>query len=114
MPTVLKNVTPEMRIYKEEIFGPVVSLVEFEHDDTVIQQANDTEAGLASYVFTQDLTRTNRMTRELQFGEVQVNGFKYNIDLPHIGIKQSGIGCDCSHWALEDYQAMKRITLTLK
>lgn len=113
MPTVLKSITPDMRIYKEEIFGPVVSLVEFDHDDTVIQQANDTDAGLASYIFTQDVNRMNRMTRELQFGEVQVNGFKYNIDLPHIGIKQSGIGCDCSHWALEDYQAMKRITLAL-
>jgi succinate-semialdehyde dehydrogenase/glutarate-semialdehyde dehydrogenase len=113
LPTVLQNVTPEMRIYREEIFGPVVSLIEFEDDDTVIQQANDTEAGLASYIFTQDLARVNRMTRELQFGEVQVNGFKYSMDLPHIGIKQSGIGCDCSHYALEDYQAMKRITVKL-
>ena len=113
LPTVLQNVTPEMRIYQEEIFGPVVSLIEFDNDDTVIAQANDTEAGLASYVFTQDLARVNRMTRELQFGEVQVNGFKYSMDLPHIGIKQSGIGCDCSHFALEDYQAMKRITISL-
>ena len=113
LPTILQDVTPEMRIYKEEIFGPVVSLIEFEDDDSVIQQANDTEAGLASYLFTQDLARVNRMTRELQFGEVQVNGFKYSMDLPHIGIKQSGIGCDCSHYALEDYQAMKRITVAL-
>lgn len=113
LPTILQNVTPEMRIYREEIFGPVVSLIEFEDDDTVIQLANDTEAGLASYLFTQDLGRLNRITRALQFGEVQVNGFKYSMDLPHIGIKQSGIGCDCSHYALEDYQARKRITIAL-
>ena len=113
MPTVLKQITPDMRIYKQEIFGPVVSLVEFDSDEGVIQQANDTQAGLASYIFTQDLSRLNRMSRELQFGEVQVNGFKYSMDLPHIGIKQSGIGCDCSHYALEDYQAMKRITIAL-
>jgi succinate-semialdehyde dehydrogenase/glutarate-semialdehyde dehydrogenase len=111
LPTVIRNVTPEMSIFKQEIFGPVVSLIEFIKEETVLRLANDTSAGLASYVFTQNPARIERLTHLLQFGEVQVNGFQYNIALPHIGIKQSGIGCDCSHYALEDYQALKRITI---
>ncbi len=110
-PTVLRGVTAEMRIFREEIFGPVVSLVEFEDEADAIRQANDTEAGLASYVFTSDIGRVQRVSRELRFGEVQVNGFKYGIDLPHGGIKQSGIGHDCSHLALLDYLDRKRISI---
>ncbi len=68
--------------------------------------------GLASFVFTKDARRVDRLVRLLRFGEVQVNGFKYGIDLPHLGIRQSGVGCDCSHLALNDYLVMKRITIS--
>ena len=76
----------------------------------VIARANSTDVGLASYVFSNDITTIQKASRDLDFGEVQVNGVKYYIDLPHIGIKQSGLGQDCSHFALEDYMVRKRIT----
>lgn len=109
-PTVLTGVETSMRIATEEVFGPVVSLVTFDDDNAVISAANDTEAGLASYVFTGDLARAEATTRQLRFGEVHVNGVRYGIDLPHGGIKQSGIGVDCSSLALHDYLAPKRIS----
>ncbi|CCO49039.1 putative Aldehyde dehydrogenase [Vibrio nigripulchritudo SOn1] len=113
MPTVLSNLDTSMRIYQEEIFGPVVSLYEFENEAEVLDHANDTEAGLTAYVFTQDQAKAERCANQLRFGEIQINGVKYGIDLPHGGIKQSGIGCDCSHLALHDYLAVKRITRAL-
>ncbi len=112
-PTVLSGVTQDMEIAKDEIFGPVASLMKFSSDDEVLELANSTEYGLASYIFTNDHKRIERFTEELEFGEVQVNGVKYAIYLPHGGIKNSGIGHDCSHLALEDYLVKKRITVAL-
>ncbi|PKF77614.1 NAD-dependent succinate-semialdehyde dehydrogenase [Vibrio sp. vnigr-6D03] len=113
MPTVLTHLNSEMRMYQEEIFGPVVSIYEFENEAEVLDHANDTDAGLTAYVFTQDQAKAQRCATQLRFGEIQINGVKYGIDLPHGGIKQSGIGCDCSHLALHDYLAVKRITRAL-
>ncbi|MHC5058574.1 MAG: aldehyde dehydrogenase family protein [Planctomycetota bacterium] len=110
-PTVLAEVRNDMRIAREEIFGPVVAIIPFDSDDDVLVQANDTDAGLASYAFTRSAARIERVSSELRFGEVQVNGFKYAMDLPHLGIKQSGMGCDCSHLVLEDYMVRKRVTV---
>lgn len=110
-PTVLSGVTREMRVFREEIFGPVAPVISFETDDEVLELANDTEYGLASYIFTNNHKRVERFTEELEFGEVQVNGVKYSIYLPHGGIKNSGIGHDCSHLALEDYLVKKRVTI---
>jgi succinate-semialdehyde dehydrogenase / glutarate-semialdehyde dehydrogenase len=112
-PTILKNVTPEMRVFREEIFGPVMPLIEFEDEDAVVDLANDTEYGLSSYLYTKDAARIDRISKQLEFGEVHINGFKYAIYLPHGGIKESGIGHDCSHLALEDYLVHKRVTTTL-
>ncbi|MCV0424960.1 MAG: aldehyde dehydrogenase family protein [Roseibium sp.] len=112
-PTVLTGVSPAMRIYQEEIFGPVVGIVEFSEEEDVLRAANDTDAGLTAYVFTRDIERAERCAGQLRFGEIQINGIKYGIDLPHVGIKQSGVGCDCSHLALHDYLAPKRISRAL-
>ena len=112
-PTVLDGVTSAMRIYREEIFGPVVSLIGFGDAEKVLADANDTDTGLTAYVFTSDLARAERCARALRFGEIQINGVKYGIDLPHGGVKQSGVGCDCSHLALRDYLAPKRISRAL-
>jgi len=113
-PTVIEGVTPDMQIAREEVFGPVVSLmVPVEGEQAMLDAANDTEAGLTAYVFTRDMERAARCARALRFGEVQVNGVKYAISLPHGGFKQSGIGVDCSHLALDDYFATKRISTSL-
>ena len=112
-PTVLADVAPSMALYKEEIFGPVVSLSTFENEEDAIDAANATDAGLASFVFTSDADRADRCALALRFGEVQINGVKYDISLPHCGIKQSGVGVDCSHLALDDYLVPKRVTRAL-
>jgi succinate-semialdehyde dehydrogenase/glutarate-semialdehyde dehydrogenase len=112
-PTVLSNVTSNMLAYRQEIFGPVAPILKFKTEDEVLKLANDTEYGLASYLFTEDAERQARFANELQFGEVQINGFKYAIYLPHGGIKNSGIGHDCSALALEDYLIKKRVTTTI-
>ena len=112
-PTVLSNTTTDMRVFKEEIFGPIAAFMKFKTDDEVLELANDTEYGLASYLFTNNHKRIQRFTEELQFGEIQINGVKYAIYLPHGGIKESGIGHDCSHLAIEDYIVKKRISTAL-
>lgn len=111
-PTVLSNTSKEMRIYKEEIFGPIAGFMPFKTDEEVLEMANDSEYGLASYIFTNDHKRIAYFSKNLQFGEIQINGVKYSIYLPHGGIKNSGIGHDCSHLALEDYLVKKRVTNT--
>ncbi|MEC8830133.1 MAG: aldehyde dehydrogenase family protein [Bacteroidota bacterium] len=112
-PTVLSNTTTDMRVFKEEIFGPIAAFMKFKTDDEVLELANDTQYGLASYLFTNNHKRIQRFTEELQFGEIQINGVKYAIYLPHGGIKESGIGHDCSHLAIEDYIVKKRISTAL-
>ena len=77
------------------------------------KQSQDTDAGLTAYIFTDDQIIADNCANKLRFGEIQINGVKYGIDLPHIGIKQSGIGCDCSHLALNDYLVIKRVTQSL-
>lgn len=112
-PTVVSGITPEMDLFKKETFGPVAGIMSFESDDEVLALANDTEYGLASYIFTNNHQRIERFTEELEFGEIQINGVKYSIYLPHGGIKDSGIGHDCSHLALDDYLVKKRVSTAL-
>ncbi len=110
-PTVLNNVSTDMRVYKEEVFGPVASLLVFEDEADVLTKANDTDAGLVAYVYSKNMDRIQRLSEQLEFGEVQINGFKYAIYLPHGGIKESGFGKDCSQYALDDYLIRKRVTV---
>lgn len=113
-PTVLSDVTETMAVYREETFGPIVSIVTFDVDTELLRMANDCEeGGLTAYVFTRDLARAEHYAARLRYGEIQINGVKYDIDLPHGGIGQSGIGHDCSALALHDYLVQKRITRAL-
>ncbi|ASJ75809.1 aldehyde dehydrogenase family protein [Granulosicoccus antarcticus] len=113
-PTVLANVTETMDVYQQENFGPIVSIVAFDDSTDLNTMANDCdEGGLTAYVFTRNLARAEQWASQLRYGEVQINGVKYAIDLPHGGIGQSGIGHDCSRLALNDYLVIKRITRAL-
>lgn len=113
-PTVLGNVCETMDVYRQETFGPIVSLIPFADESRLIEMANDCEeGGLTAYIFTRDLDRAEHYASALRYGEIQINGVKYDIDLPHGGIGQSGIGHDCSSLALHDYLVVKRITRAL-
>lgn len=112
-PTILSGITRNSRCFREEIFGPVAAMMKYSSIEEAIEIGNDTEYGLASYLFSNDQNVIRKVSEELMFGEVQVNGVKYAIYLPHGGIKESGIGHDCSYLALNDYLAKKRITTAL-
>ena len=110
-PTVFSGVTRKMTIFREEIFGPLAAIYSFKEDDEVLDMANDCEVGLSSYIYTNDVNRIQKFSAGLEVGEVHINGFKYAIYLPHGGVKESGLGHDCSYLALDDYLEKKRITI---
>lgn len=113
MPTLLDNVQDNSRLCHEEVFGPVLPVYSFSDIDDVINRANDTEYGLTSYLFSHDSRVIARSMEELCFGEVLVNnpGGGNFVPLPHVGIKESGVGCDGSHWSLSEYFRMRRISI---
>ncbi|OUS75689.1 NAD-dependent succinate-semialdehyde dehydrogenase [Paenibacillus sp. MY03] len=110
-PTVISGVRPDMDIFKEEIFGPVLSLLTFREVEDVVKEANSTEFGLASYVFGTNLQHVLNISETLEAGTVCVNGPHYNVTLPHGGMKESGVGKDCSTYSLEEYYYIKRISI---
>ena len=112
-PTAIRLQDNKADILQHEIFGPVAIIVPFSTKEEVIQLANNTDAGLASYVFSKNEETLSYFSEKLEFGEVQLNGVKYDIYLPHGGIKNSGIGVDCSTYALDDYLIKKRVTRAL-
>lgn len=106
--TVLTDVTPDARLLKEEIFGPVLAIVPFDSEEEAVRLANDTEYGLVSYVFTQDLARGMRMIEKLQTGMMGLNaGVISNAAAPFGGVKQSGIGREGSFEGIEEYLTTK-------
>jgi succinate-semialdehyde dehydrogenase/glutarate-semialdehyde dehydrogenase len=112
-PTVIRMDDPRAEILQHEIFGPVAIIVPFSSREEVLEWANNTNAGLASYVFSGKDETLSFFETGLEFGEVQLNGVKYDIYLPHGGIKNSGIGVDCSTYALDDYLIKKRVSRAL-
>jgi len=112
-PTAIKISNPQSPVLDIETFGPVAFIIPFKTNEEALEIANNTDAGLASYVYSEDKETQKYFSEKLAFGEVQVNGVKYDIYLPHGGIKNSGIGVDCSEYALEDYLIKKRITVQL-
>lgn len=111
-PTLIKNVTKDMKVASEETFGPIAPLFRFEDVDDVIQQANDTEFGLASYFYSRDMSKIFRVAEELEYGMVGVNtGILSNEAAPFGGIKQSGLGREGSVYGLDDYLELKYVLL---
>ncbi len=109
-PTIFTGVTDGMRIAREEIFGPVMSVLSFSDEDEVIMRANDTEFGLSAGVFTQNLPRAHRIIAELKAGSCWIN--HYNLapaELPFGGYKQSGVGRENSLAALAHYSQLKSV-----
>lgn len=111
-PTVMDGVTPDMRVMREETFGPIAPLLRFDTEEEAIALANATESGLAAYFYSRDVGRVFRVAEALEFGMVGVNtGAISNEVAPFGGIKQSGIGREGSHHGIEEYLEMKYVCL---
>ena len=113
-PTLLAEVTPGMRVVREEIFGPVAPIMRFSTEEQVIALANDTEFGLACYLYARDVGRVWRVSEALEYGMVGVNvGVVATEVAPFGGVKASGLGREGSRYGIEDYLEIKYVCLGL-
>ena len=111
-PTVLTDVTPSMRVFREEIFGPVAPLMAFETEAEAIQLANDTEFGLAAYFYTRDIGRIWRVAEGIDYGIVGINeGIISNEMAPFGGMKESGGGREGSKYGMDEYLEIKYLCM---
>tara|TARA_A100000164_G_scaffold166479_1_gene147696 strand:+ start:855 stop:2288 length:1434 start_codon:yes stop_codon:yes gene_type:complete len=109
-PTIFTDVKNDMRIAKEEIFGPVLSIIPFETEDEAVKIVNDTEYGLGNYLQTEDKEKAKRVSRKLNAGIIYVNGIGPDSGTPFGGFKQSGNGREGGVWGLEEYLEVKTVT----
>ena len=112
-PTILWKVRTEMDVARKEIFGPVLPVIPYTDSDDEIALANDTRHGLAAYVFTSSLSKGLRAAKDIQAGSVCVNEPHYSVQLPHGGLKQSGVGKDCSRYSIAEYLTLKRVSILM-
>jgi aldehyde dehydrogenase (NAD+)/betaine-aldehyde dehydrogenase len=110
-PTVFSEVTPEMTIAQEEIFGPVLAVIPYDNEDDAIQIANGTKYGLAAGVWSGDRERALRVAGRMQAGQVAISGGAWNLAAPFGGYKQSGHGRENGHHGIEDYLELKALHL---
>ena len=108
-PTVFADVTPEMTIFKEEIFGPVLSISTYSTEEEAIAMANDSEYGLSGGVWSGDEERAMRVARQMRTGQVSINGGAFNVSAPFGGYKLSGNGRELGVHGLEEYLEIKSI-----
>jgi acyl-CoA reductase-like NAD-dependent aldehyde dehydrogenase len=112
-PTILGKVSTKMDVATKEIFGPVLPVISYTDSHDEIALANDTPYGLAAYVFTSNLSNGLRAARDIQAGSVCINEPHYSVQLPHGGLKQSGIGKDCSRYSIAEYLTLKRVSILM-
>ncbi|CRK75787.1 Succinate-semialdehyde dehydrogenase [NADP(+)] GabD [Nereida ignava] len=113
-PTILTDVTQEMKVSQEETFGPMAPLFKFENEDEVIEMANDTIFGLACYFYAKDLSRVYKVAEALEYGIVGINtGIISTENAPFGGIKQSGLGREGSHHGIEEYLELKYMCMSV-
>ena len=110
-PTVLAGVTNDMTVAREEIFAPVLSVIECETAEDAIRVADDSPYGLCGAVFSRDRSRALEVCERVRTGTINVNGFTINIDAPLGGFKQSGIGREYGIWGLREFVELKTINL---
>lgn len=107
-PTILDNVTTEMDIFYEETFGPIIPLIDFDEEDEVIAMANDTIFGLASYFFTTDLKRAEKVSEALEYGLVGINNTAISTsEAPFGGVKHSGVGRENGSYGIQEFLEVK-------
>ena len=111
-PTVLSQVSADMKIMQEETFGPVAAVIKFTNEEDVIAAANDTDFGLASYFYSRDIARVWRVAEKLEYGMVGINtGIISNEVAPFGGVKQSGLGREGSKYGIEEYLEIKYLCI---
>jgi len=113
-PTIFDDVTPAMKIAREEIFGPVLSVIPFDTEEEAIQIANDTEYGLAAGVWSTNINRALRVVRELRCGITWINTYHPTFnEMPWGGYKQSGSGRELGLYGIEAYLEVKQVNINL-
>ena len=110
-PTVFGNVSPDMTIAQEEIFGPVLSIIPYDTEDEAVEIANGTVYGLSSGVWSADENHARRVARRIRAGQVVINGGSFNMMAPFGGYKQSGNGREHGPYALDEYLQTKSLQM---
>ncbi|MNM81276.1 3-succinoylsemialdehyde-pyridine dehydrogenase [compost metagenome] len=113
-PTVFANVTPDMAIAREEIFGPVLSILGYEDENDAVRIANDSIYGLGGAVWSGDMERAKGVARRLRTGQVDINGGPFNLLAPFGGYKQSGNGREFGKYGIEEYLEFKAVQLPVQ
>ena len=109
-PTVFADVNSDMRIFKEEIFGPVISIIPFDNEEEAVKKSNDTSYGLTNYIQTQDKEKAQRLARQLKAGMIEINGLPLSNGAPFGGIKESGNGRERGEMGIEEFLELKAIS----